>query len=111
MEFHLKGLTLQMTMASPIIALDCGIKSLDHVAYAKERNIDFIICDHHRPGKNLLEAIAVLDPKETTVIILMMNCGCGIGFKLIQALGLNQGQTVEDLTSYLDLVAAPSLLI
>jgi single-stranded-DNA-specific exonuclease len=57
---------------SLIIALDCGIKSLDHVAYAKERNIDFIICDHHRPGK-LPEAIAVF-PKETTVIILMMNC-------------------------------------
>jgi single-stranded-DNA-specific exonuclease len=57
MEFHLKGLTLQMTMASPIIALDCGIKSLDHVAYAKERNIDFIICD--LPGQNLPEAIAV----------------------------------------------------
>jgi single-stranded-DNA-specific exonuclease len=45
---------------------------------------------HHRPGQNLPEAIAVLDPKETTVIILMMNCVDGIGFKLIQALGLNQ---------------------
>jgi single-stranded DNA-specific DHH superfamily exonuclease len=44
------------------------------MSHAKERNIDFIICDHHRPGKNLPEAIAVLDPKETTVIILMMNC-------------------------------------
>jgi single-stranded-DNA-specific exonuclease len=48
---------------SLIIALDCGIKSIDHVAYAKERNIDFIICDHHRPGKNLPKAVAVLDPK------------------------------------------------
>ena len=92
---------------SLIIALDCGIKSLDHVAYAKERNIDFIICDHHRPGQNLPEAIAVLDPKRDDCNYPYDElCGCGIGFKLIQALGLNQGQTVEDLTSYLDLVAA-----
>jgi single-stranded-DNA-specific exonuclease len=92
---------------SLIIALDCGIKSLDHVAYAKERNIDFIICDHHRPGKNLPEAVAVLDPKRDDCNYPYDElCGCGIGFKLIQALGLNQGQTVEDLTSYLDLVAA-----
>ena len=92
---------------SLIIALDCGIKSLDHVAYAKERNIDFIICDHHRPGQNLPEAIAVLDPKRDDCNYPYDElCGCGIGFKLIQALGLNQGQTVEDLTPYLDLVAA-----
>ena len=48
---------------SLIIALDCGIKSIDHVAYAKAKNIDFIICDHHRPGDTLPEAVAVLDPK------------------------------------------------
>ena len=48
---------------SLIIALDCGIKSIDHVAYAKARNIDFIICDHHRPGNSLPEAVAILDPK------------------------------------------------
>jgi single-stranded-DNA-specific exonuclease len=60
MEFHLKGIDFaDDNSISLIIALDCGIKSLDHVAYAKERNIDFIICDHHRPGKNLPEAIAV----------------------------------------------------
>jgi single-stranded-DNA-specific exonuclease len=57
---------------SLIIALDCGIKSLDHVAYAKERNIDFIICDHDL--EKTCPTIAVLDPKETTVIILTMNC-------------------------------------
>ncbi len=91
---------------SLIIALDCGIKSIDHVAYAKERNIDFIICDHHRPGAVLPEAVAVLDPKrEDCGYPYDELCGCGIGFKLIQALGENRNQTIEDLTSYLDLVA------
>lgn len=91
---------------SLIIALDCGIKSIDHVAYAKERNIDFIICDHHRPGNSLPEAVAVLDPKRDDCTYPYDElCGCGIGFKLIQALGENRNQTVEDLTSYLDLVA------
>jgi single-stranded-DNA-specific exonuclease len=91
---------------SLIIALDCGIKSIDHVAYAKERNIDFIICDHHRPGNSLPEAVAVLDPKRDDCNYPYDElCGCGIGFKLIQALGENRNQTIEDLTSYLDLVA------
>ena len=91
---------------SLIIALDCGIKSIDHVAYAKERNIDFIICDHHRPGNSLPEAVAVLDPKRDDCSYPYDElCGCGIGFKLIQALGQNRNQTIEDLTSYLDLVA------
>ena len=92
---------------SLIIALDCGIKSIDHVAYAKERNIDFIICDHHRPGKNLPEAVAVLDPKRDDCNYPYDElCGCGIGFKLIQALGQNREETIEDLFPYLDLVAA-----
>jgi single-stranded-DNA-specific exonuclease len=91
---------------SLIIALDCGIKSIDHVAYAKEKNIDFIICDHHRPGEFLPEAVAVLDPKRDDCNYPYDElCGCGIGFKLIQALGENRNQTIEDLTSYLDLVA------
>jgi single-stranded-DNA-specific exonuclease len=91
---------------SLIIALDCGIKSIDHVAYAKERNIDFVICDHHRPGEFLPEAVAVLDPKRDDCSYPYDElCGCGIGFKLIQALGENRNQTIEDLTSYLDLVA------
>lgn len=91
---------------SLIIALDCGIKSIDHVAYAKERNIDFIICDHHRPGNSLPEAVAVLDPKrEDCNYPYDELCGCGIGFKLIQALGENRNQTIQDLVSYLDLVA------
>lgn len=91
---------------SLIIALDCGIKSIDHVTYAKERNIDFIICDHHRPGDFLPQAIAVLDPKrEDCNYPYDELCGCGIGFKLIQALGKNRNQTTEDLVTYLDLVA------
>ena len=92
---------------SLIIALDCGIKSIDHIAYAKERNIDFIICDHHRPGDTLPDAVAVLDPKRDDCEYPYDElCGCGIGFKLIQALAKNQNQTIEDLISYLDLVAA-----
>lgn len=91
---------------SLIIALDCGIKSIDHVAYAKERNIDFIICDHHRPGEFLPDAVAVLDPKRDDCSYPYDElCGCGIGFKLIQALGQNRNQTIEGLTPYLDLVA------
>ncbi len=91
---------------SLIIALDCGIKSIDHIAYAKDRNIDFIICDHHRPGEFLPDAIAVLDPKRDDCTYPYDElCGCGIGFKLIQALGENRNQTIEDLVEYLDLVA------
>ncbi|WP_333693240.1 single-stranded-DNA-specific exonuclease RecJ [Flavobacterium sp.] len=89
-----------------IIALDCGIKSIDHVAYAKEKNIDFIICDHHRPGENLPEAIAVLDPKRSDCTYPYDElCGCGVGFKLVQALAQNRGETIADLVPYLDLVA------
>jgi single-stranded-DNA-specific exonuclease len=89
-----------------IIALDCGIKSVDHVAYANERNIDFIICDHHRPGDMLPKAIAVLDPKRDDCSYPYDElCGCGVGFKLIQALAQNRNQTIDDLLIYLDLVA------
>ena len=91
---------------SLIIALDCGIKSIDHVAYANGKKIDFIICDHHRPGSELPDAVAVLDPKrEDCSYPYDELCGCGIGFKLIQALGQNRNQTIEDLILYLDLVA------
>ncbi|WP_432672235.1 single-stranded-DNA-specific exonuclease RecJ [Flavobacterium sp. SM2513] len=91
---------------SLIIALDCGIKSINHVAYAKQKNIDFIICDHHRPGETIPDAVAVLDPKRTDCDYPYDElCGCGIGFKLIQALGMNRSQTTEDLVEYLDLVA------
>ncbi|MBU2061341.1 MAG: single-stranded-DNA-specific exonuclease RecJ [Bacteroidetes bacterium] len=89
-----------------IIALDCGIKSIDHVAYAKAKQIDFIICDHHRPGDQLPEAAAVLDPKRSDCNYPYDElCGCGVGFKLIQALGSRKGETIDDLIPYLDLVA------
>jgi single-stranded-DNA-specific exonuclease len=91
---------------SLIIALDCGIKSMDHITYANKKNIDFIICDHHRPGPILPDAVAILDPKrEDCNYPYDELCGCGVGFKLIQALAENRNQTIEDLLGYLDLVA------
>lgn len=89
-----------------VIALDCGIKSIDHVAYAKQKGIDFIICDHHRPGDVLPDAVAVLDPKrEDCSYPYDELCGCGVGFKLVQAIASKRGETIDDLIPYLDLVA------
>ena len=89
-----------------IITLDCGVKAIEKVNYAKEKGIDFIICDHHRPGKELPNAVAVLDAKrEDCSYPYDELCGCGVGFKLIQALAVNNEQTIEDLVPYLDLVA------
>jgi len=91
---------------SLIIALDCGVKAIDKVAYAKEKGIDFIICDHHRPGNQLPDAIALLDPKRDDCSYPYDElCGCGVGFKLVQALAVNNGETIDDLIPYLDLVA------
>ncbi|UKM65436.1 single-stranded-DNA-specific exonuclease RecJ [Flavobacteriaceae bacterium GSB9] len=91
---------------SLIIALDCGIKSVEKVAHAKKLGIDFIICDHHRPGDEIPQAEAVLDPKrEDCNYPYKELCGCGVGFKLIQALASKEGKTAADLTEYLDLVA------
>ena len=91
---------------SLIIALDCGVKAVDKVAYAKEKGVDFIICDHHRPGEQLPNAIAVLDPKRDDCEYPFKElCGCGVGFKLIQALASKENKTIEDLGEYLDLVA------
>lgn len=91
---------------SLIIALDCGIKAIDKVAYAKTLGIDFIICDHHRPGKTIPNAIAILNPKQEDCNYPFKElCGCGVGFKLVQALAKTIGQTVNDLIPYLDLVA------
>jgi single-stranded-DNA-specific exonuclease len=91
---------------SLIIALDCGVKAIDKVAYAAKKEIDFIICDHHRPGKELPNAVAILDPKRDDCSYPYDElCGCGVGFKLIQALGSRKGQTIDDLIEYLDLVA------
>ncbi|MCG8183370.1 single-stranded-DNA-specific exonuclease RecJ [Tenacibaculum piscium] len=91
---------------SLIIALDCGIKAIDKVAYAAEKNIDFIICDHHKPGKEIPKAVAVLNAKQDDCFYPYDElCGCGVGFKLIQALASKRGQTIDDLIPYLDLVA------
>lgn len=91
---------------SLIIALDCGIKSIDHIAYAKAKKIDFIICDHHTPDTILPDAVAILNPKQIDCSYPYDElCGCGIGFKLIHALAINNNQTIQDLVPYLDLVA------
>jgi len=91
---------------SLIIALDCGVKALDKVTYAQEKNIDFIICDHHRPGKKLPDAVAVLDPKRVDCSYPFDElCGCGVGFKLCQALVETNEWDFEILIPYLDLVA------
>lgn len=91
---------------SLMIALDCGIKAIDQIKYAKEKGIDVIICDHHRPGPELPDAVAVLDPKQADCEYPYKElCGCGVGFKLIQALASKRGKTIDDLIFYLDLVA------
>ena len=89
-----------------IIALDCGIKSIDKVALAKESGIDFIICDHHRPGEFLPDAVAVLDPKRNDCEYPFKELsGCGIGFKLVSAYAQQYNVPFEDIEQYLDLVA------
>lgn len=88
-----------------IVTLDCGIKSADKVAEAKRRGIDYVICDHHRPDENLPVAVAVLDPKRMDCIYPYKELtGCGVGFKLLQAL-VQQGFGDEDeLLEQLDLL-------
>ena len=91
---------------SLIISLDCGIKANQKVDYANEKNIDFIICDHHRPGLNLPQAVAVLDPKrEDCNYPYTELSGCGVGFKLIQAYCIDQQIEFEKITHLLDLLA------
>lgn len=91
---------------SLIIALDCGVKAIDKVDYAAQKSIDFIICDHHRPGKHLPAAVAVLDPKRPDCDYPFDElCGCGVGFKLCQALVEVNDWDFEILIPYLDLVA------
>jgi single-stranded-DNA-specific exonuclease len=89
-----------------IIALDCGIKSVDKIDYANNKGIDFIICDHHLPGEQIPNAVAVLDPKlENSNYPFNELSGCGIGFKLIQAYAIRNNIPQESLMEYLDLVA------
>jgi single-stranded-DNA-specific exonuclease len=90
---------------SLIITLDCGIKSTDLVSQARQKGIDFIICDHHLPSSELPEAYAVLDPKRSDCDYPYKELsGCGVGFKLIQALVQNYPQLAADPFDYLDLL-------
>lgn len=89
-----------------IIALDCGIKSIDKVAYANELGVDFIICDHHRPGNELPAAVAILDPKRNDCNYPYKELsGAGVGFKLVQAISQQNNMPFSQLDQYLDLVA------
>lgn len=91
---------------SLIIALDCGIKAKKQIAYAQEKGIDFIICDHHLPGDEMPAAHAILNPKRSDCNYPFDElCGCGIGFKLIQALATTWETSTKALFPYLDLVA------
>ena len=90
---------------SLVIALDCGIKAVEKIEYAKSKQIDFIICDHHRPGKKMPDAYAVLDPKrEDCNYPFKELSGCGVGFKLIQEYNQKTGEPFKNLEKYLDLV-------
>jgi len=94
-----KGITLMIT-------LDCGVKAVEKIAYAQSKGLDIIICDHHRPGDVLPNAYAVLDPKRSDCEYPFKElCGCGVGFKLMQAYLKTQGLDEKIAFEYLDLVA------
>ena len=93
-----KGVTL-------VIALDCGIKAVEKVAYAKERGVDFIICDHHLPAEEIPDAVAVLDPKRTDCNYPFDELsGCGVGFKLVQAYAKRNNIEFDKIKHLLDLL-------
>lgn len=92
-------------MFTLIIALDCGIKSVEKIEYANRLGVDFIICDHHLPGDTLPEAVAVLDPKRGDCAYPFKElAGCGIGFKLAQAYARTHNLPKETYEKYVDLV-------
>ena len=91
---------------SLIITVDCGIKAVEEVAYAKKKGIEVLICDHHLPGETLPDAIAILDPKQEDCPYPYKHLsGCGIAFKLVQAFEQENNIPIEELTSLLDFVA------
>ena len=93
-----KGVTL-------VIALDCGIKAVEKVAYAKERGVDFIICDHHLPAEEIPQAVAVLDPKRADCNYPFDELsGCGVGFKLVEAYAKRNNIPFADIEHLLDLL-------
>lgn len=91
---------------SLVIALDCGIKAVEKINYANSRNVDFIICDHHRAGDTIPNAVAVLDPKRPDCEYPDKDLsGCGVGFKLVTALCQRKGGSIEEIYESLDLLA------
>src|SRR6186997_3121848 len=89
-----------------IISLDCGIKSIELIGYAKQLGIDFIVCDHHLPDEQLPNAIAILNPKQKNCNYPYKElCGCGVGFKLMTALADKLNLPDESFYKFLDLVA------
>ena len=89
-----------------VVALDCGIKAVDKIGRAKERGLDFIICDHHNPGEEIPPAVAVLDPKQPGCEYPYKELsGCGVGFKLLQAYSQKNNIEYEEIYDLLDLVA------
>lgn len=92
--------------AGLVVALDCGITALEEAAYARTCGLDLIICDHHTPGEALPEALAVLNPKRVGCAYPFKElCGCGVGFKLMQAVLARLGEPADRAWEYLDLVA------
>ena len=88
-----------------IIALDCGIKAMEKVVYAKQKGVDFIICDHHLPADEIPEAVAVLDPKRVDCSYPFEELsGCGVGFKLVQAYAQRNGISFAEIEPLLDLL-------
>lgn len=91
---------------SLIISLDCGIKAVEKINYALERGVDFIVCDHHVPDDELPHAVAVLDPKRLDCAYPYKHlCGCGVGFKFMQAFAINNEIDITTLYPFLDFVA------
>ncbi len=89
-----------------IISLDCGTKAVDKISYANSKGIDFIICDHHYPGAELPAAFAILNPKRADCTYPYKELsGCGVGFKMLQALAQTNKIAIEDVYEYIDLVA------
>ena len=89
-----------------IVSLDCGIKSVDLIGYAKDLGIEFVVCDHHLPDEKLPPAVAILNAKQKDCNYPFKElCGCGVGFKLIQAIADKQKLPSETYLKYLDLVA------
>ena len=89
-----------------VIILDCGIKAIEEIKYAKEKGIDFIICDHHVPDEELPDAVAILNPKlENSTYPCPHLSGCGVGYKFMQAFAISNGLPFTELEALLDLVA------